>query len=415
MKYNILKPPVTFGVVLAFLFSIVYLNISWGTFNKSLFDGSMIVVAVMLIVFMYQSQTGSLRGFWLKPSYFFVLGYLAVNLQFITDFRLGLKTVYSYRIIYPSVFNLCLVLAVIGLCAFVAGYSLMTDAKKRKKNFAKLAYIAGNGNLLVLMQVLVFGLFLYNINLVTFLTGADYGTAEHNLANYFENFLYVSNAVIIVYAITKHKVRNVREYLRAFPKISLVIIAMYIIMRLLSGDRGPFIYTSLLLVYGYLYATRVKIKLLYILGFALAGTLFVSVLGIARSMDKSDSFFSRLALGYETFQSEGRSGSDSRTVVGLTEELGYSFIVNQVDVNAVEKEGADFHYGTYQLNTIANSIPFIPGFITNVMDVKPEDRSSSGFANYHFFGGYNRTWGVGTTCLGDFYLDLCVMGVLIDF
>lgn len=408
------KLPIVICLSLALLFSIYYITMPTGTFSSTLFDVSMIVVAIVLIVFLGQSQASIMKGFWWKPSYLFILGYLIVNLQFITDFRLGLKTTYSYYILYPNVLNHCLVLAVIGLCAFVAGYSLL---KRQPRSFKHQKYRNkfSKGPFLVFVQILVFIGFLYNINLATFLSGADYGTAEHNYANYFESLLYVCNAVIIVSTISTNSMRNLREYLKSFPRISLIIIVLYILMRLLSGDRGPFIYTILLLVFGYLFTTKKKIRLHYILGLTVISTLFISVVGIARSLTPSESFFSRLMMGYDIYQHDGRFKGESQTIVGFTEELGFSFVVNQVDVNAVVSEGAKLHYGAYQLNTLANSIPFMPSFIANVLKVKPEDRSSSGFANYHFFGEYDRNWGIGTSCLGDFFLDLGFIGVLLGF
>lgn len=414
IQYNFSKIQVAAALMIAVAFVFVYYALTVGPFSNLLFDISSVFVVVLVLLFLNQSQKGEMKGFWIKPSYFFILGFWAVNLQFLTDVRLGLKGADSERIIYPTILNHCLALAVVGLAAFVAGY-ISVKGIIHKREDSLHSKMPGKAALLSVIQLIVFALFVYNIDLVSFLSGADYGIAEHNLANYFESLLYVCNAAIVVYAVKNNNISNLRSYFKAIPALSLMVIILYILMRLMSGDRGPFIYTTLLLIFGYLYAVKRKVKLVYIFSFALAAMLFVSVIGIARSLDRSDTFLSRMIYGYDTYRTEGRFGSDSRTVFGLTEELGFSFVVNQVDVNAVVCEDAKYHYGTYQLITIANSIPFMPGFIANVLHVKPEDRGSSGFANYHFFHGYDRTWGIGTTCLGDFYLDLGVLGVLLGF
>lgn len=399
-------------IIIAIVFALVFATLTPGTFNNVLFDMSMVVVIFVVVKFLIGSQKGDLKGFWLKPSYFFVLGFLAVNFQVLLDYRLGLKSDTSQLVLYPSIFNHCTTLGVVGLAAFVAGYF-----SSRSKVRQTTANAVNDGSLLFLSlaQLVVFAFFIYNIDLVSFLSGMDYGIADSNTTRmyYFENLLYVCNAVIIVTVIKSMNISNLRGYIHAFPVLPLIIIGLYMIMRLLSGDRGPFIYTALLLMFGYLFATKKKIRFVKVFLILLAGMLFVSVIGIARSLDRSDSFSNRFTQGLNAFSESGRFGSDEKTVFKLTEEFGVSFIVNQVDVNAVEVEGEKLHYGTYQLITVLNSIPFAPGFIANVLHIRPEDRGSSGFANYHFFGGYDRNYGIGTTVIGDFYLDLGVIGVLI--
>ena len=399
-------------IVCAVVYVIVYILLSPGAFNKYLFDVCFLITFVLLIGFIIQSQKHELKHHWLKPSYFFVLAFLAVNFQFLLDYRLGLKDNQSSNVFYPLVFNQCTVLAATGFAAFVAGYFSL-----RSFPFRRHGYFATKHKLslfISLLQLLVFALFVSNINLVTFLSGVDYGLADSSVSKmyYFENLLYVCNAVIIVLVANRNDISNLKGYINAFPTLSLIIIILYMIMRLVSGDRGPFIYTALLLLFGYLYSSRKIIKFSTVVVFLLSALLFISLIGIARSLDKTYSFSDRIAMAFDYFSENGRFNSEDRSVLSLTEELGYSFVVNQIDVNAVEVQGEPHHYGAYQLITIASSIPFVPGLIANVFHVRSEDFSSSGFANYHLFGGYERTYGIGTTILGDFYLDFGVIGVL---
>ena len=405
------KTTIFCALLLAVILSFVYQWVPNGAFDGYLFDICLALSVVMVLWFLKMSQTDGLNGFWLKPSYLFVIGFLAVNIQFLLDYRLGLKTSQSQYILYPAVFNHCMLLATMGLAAFTAGYVAYSPTKTTKK--PKSGKPSGDDTALyVFVQVVTFFLFVSSINLVTFLSGADYGTADHSMTYYFENLLYACNAIVIINAIKGAEIKNFKQYLKRIPFVSLTIIILYMLMRLLSGDRGPFIYTALLLIFGYLYATRYKIRMTVLVVAGFVGVLFISLVGIARSLDTNFSFSTRMGQAYDSYSTGGRF-EGSKSVMPATEELGFSFTVNQVAVNAVEEKGEKLHYGAYQVIQVLNSVPFMPSFLANNLHIKPEDRSSSGFANYHFFGGYERNYGIGTTLLSDFYLDLGVIGVIL--
>lgn len=404
-----------FLIILALACCGLYSSLSIGAFNASLFDASMILVLISLVIYYKFSQNSPLSGFWIRPSLLFLIGYLAVNFQYLADFRVGFKTLSSRMIIHPEVLNHCLVLGVVGILAFVAGY-VRNPINGFGKSFdiERSTPVQIPTTILTIFNVVIFLAFLATIDIVSFVTGADYGNQERTNSQ-FEGLLYVSNALIVLSACLKSSQESsLRQYLKAFPVVSLGIIVVYMIMRLLSGDRGPFIYTALLLFFGYAYTTRIKISLSKVLVYVVSGMLLISLVGIARSMDTSAGFGERLSAAFDVFSSEGRfAGSEDRSISPLTEEMGFSFFVNQTDVNAIEVKKEPLNYGLYTFTEIVSSFPFMPSFLQNTLGIPPEKFSSSGFANYHFFGGYERNWGIGTTVLGDFYLQFGVWGVLI--
>ena len=95
-----------------------------------------------------------------------------------------------------------------------------------------------------------------------------------------------------------------------------------------------------------------------------------------------------------------------------TEELGFSFLVNQVAVNDVVNNQGSYHYGAYQLFGMLNSIPFVPGLLKNQLRLGDEQVSSGGRANLLYLGR-ERTWGTGSTMLADFFWDLGIIGVIL--
>lgn len=388
-----------------------------GPFSNSVFDIGMLFILVCVWVFIRFSQQSSLEGNWLKPSNLFLLAYLAVNFQYLLDYRLGLKNNTSASIYHPEVLTHCFLLGLVGLLAFTAGYIRSVSKGKDKTNMPRgihqSLHLSDSIRVpMVAMHALTFAVFLYVIDFSSFLSGESYGESMATYAHV-EKLLGALNVVIVYFAATRSKAEgSFKAYLSAFPWLSLAIITVYMLLRLVSGDRGPFVYTALLLFYGYAYVSKKKWKLIPTVIVLSIAAACMSVIGIARHLDFSQSFLSRMDAASEVFASSGRFSND-RSISPLTEELGFSFVVNQTDVHAIEIEKESLHPGSYLLISILNGIPFAPGLITRLFHLSYEDFSSTGFANVHFFNSPERTWSIGTTIVGDFYLQLSVWGVLI--
>lgn len=399
--------------ILIVVFSVVYVQLGLGKFNEQLFDACFICAIIATIIFFIASQKNGGKGYWLKPSYLFIIGYLAVNFQYLLDLRLGLKTLSSNRFLNDNILNHCAVLAVLGALAFTIGYGMKPLGKRdvidatNQDNSSSYSF----PSLIVFLQVIVFGLFVLTTDIVSLINGTGYGETD---ASAFENLLYVMNAIVVLF-VSRSKSSNTSfaSYIKRFPIVSLVIFIVYCLLRFVSGDRGPFIYSLLLLFFGYLYYSRKQIRLIAVLGLLFGTTVLVSIVGIARALDTSLSFGSRMSISFDQFSTVGRFKTDDETVFSLTDELGFSFVVNQVDVYAIEAKGESYHYLVYPFFSIVNGIPFMPSIIQKFFGVSSDNFSSAGFANYQFFGGYDRNWGIGTTILGDFYLSFGFIGVII--
>lgn len=401
-------------IIIAILSSIFYEFNPIGNFSNFIFDIGLVAIVSSLMIFFFYSQSSLLKGYWIRPSLFFLVGYLAVNFQYLLDFRIGFKSVSSTMILHPEILNHCMILGVVGILAFVAGYIYKpitldntVSCEYTKRQNLPTTFIT-------ILNVLLFGAFLATIDIASFINGTDFGNSERT-HSMFEGLFFIS----IVLTVLSVCIRNtedctLRKYIKTFPKISLIVIAAYMGLRLLSGDRGPFIYTAILLFLGYGYTTRKKIRLGIVAIYMIGAMLLISLIGIARIMEKNIGFVDRMDNAFTIFNAGGRFADRGESSISpLTEELGFSFIVNQTDVYAIEEKGISYNYGIFTLTELLQSIPFMPGFMLNTLRIPPEKFSSSGFANYHFFGGYDRTWGVGTSILGDFYLQFGVWGVLI--
>ena len=405
-----------FLFVLGFIASLLFSITPPKAFSKELFDVGFVIILFCVFVFFRFSQRSSLNGYWLKPSNLFLLAFLAVNFQYLLDFRLGLKTSSSSNILHTSVLNHCFLLGLVGLLAFVAGYlRSFSEEKKRRKNREGTGLDLRMPDSvrfpITVLHAMVFGVFLYSIDMSSFLSGESYGESMTTYAHV-EKLLGAMNAAVVLCAAIKTKEGgSVKSYLASFPIVSLIVLGAYMLLRLISGDRGPFVYTALLIFYGFAFVNRKRYKLITTILILLIGASSMAVIGIARSLDLSQGFLSRVSDASDAFASRGRFGDKS--ISPLTDELGFSFVVNQTDVYAIEVEEESLHPGTYLIISILNGIPFVPGLITRAFHISYEDFSSTGFANVHFFHSLDRTWSIGTTIVGDFYLQFSVWGVLL--
>lgn len=400
--------------VICIVITITYYLLPKGTLSNTLFDICLVVLILITAIFFVLSQKSFLRGYWLKPSNLFCIAYIAVNFQYLVDYRLGLKDNSSNYILYPEVLNSCALLGLLGFAAFVIGYfSIRQTSRINEDNKSNTRISQTEFFLITILQALVFVAFLLTIDVEAFMTGTIYGD-ETAVASPFEGPLYAVNSLAILQAAIRcdrSRKETIKTFLASFNVVSLVIIVAYMVLRLFSGDRGPVIYSLLLLFYAYSYAFRKKITIGATLVVLLVAMVGVSVVGIARNMDKGGSFIHRISRAYIVFTENGRFRE--KTIFPPTEELGFSFVVNQTDVYAVEYEGEDFNYGRYSAISVANCIPFVPRLIRRSLGVQLKDFSSTGFANYHYFGGSSYGWSIGTSVIGDSFLQFGALGVLL--
>lgn len=313
--------------LLLLIFVVVYHTTTIGSFDFLLFDIGCVCLIIALVFFVRFCRHSQLAGYWLKPSNLFIIGYLAVNIQYILDYRLGLKNDSSTLIIYPQTLNYCFIIGGAGLIAFVLGYIW----KRNNPSLYTSVDIVSNYKIpsfLMMLHFMLFCLFILTINVSDFLLGSAF--VDETTQSPFEGLFYLVTMVLVLF-ISRQNVHNKSfvDYLKGFPVVSLTLIILYMVLRMFSGDRGPMIYTGLLLMYGYISATKKKWKLSIVVLLLMVSSLFVSLLGMARLGNLNDSFFNRIANSYTAYTSSGRFGdSGERSILSATEELGFSFMVN---------------------------------------------------------------------------------------
>lgn len=379
-------------------------------FSFSLFDVTLVCNLFSIVVYVYYSQRYIKN--WTKPSHLFALSFLIVNFQLLIDCRIGLRSADSF--LYPHTLNLCVILGTIGFSAFVSGFLFYKSYKNRTLSIIKEQKRIDN-SILAVLQIVFFAGFILTAKVSDLVTGSAYSGGierESSAADYFEALLFICNVLLVANIVNSNtNFKGFFSYVSTIPLPNLLIIAIYLVLRLLSGDRGPFIYTILLFFFGYLYATRKHIKFSYVLLSFFAGSIFVSIVGIARGLDTKLSFSERMSNASVTFSEEGRNGEDMKSFFEPTSELAGSLHVSQIVLNECEQHNRPILYGKNILSQFLNCIPFVSRLL-NEMGIKARDVNSSAFANYYYLGEF-RTWGVGTNIIADFYLAFGVFGVFL--
>jgi hypothetical protein len=337
-----------------------------------------------------------------RPVHFFILSYVIVGYQKPLDVLLGYSNdVNSY--ISIDVMNYCLLLATVGLCFFLLGYSFIGFRNTNKKNFdykslrtspslfSKLTTILIVVFLVVVPKQLLFGG--YSSELVSEASSFTYLSSWISLfiSAYFIQIIYNIKA-------ENKKIKNVWHFVRYVGGIQNSNILIYSLIVLNIGDRGPLIIISLAYYFAYLCSVRKSIKIKYLTAIFVGAALFFSLLGESKKHRGDNDIVERL----ETTINEREDNDNS--ILPQTSELAGSFkclAYSTVYVPFVY----DFNYGLYQLNYLLSPIPFV-GRIVKMP-------GSSSKAVTFFIQGDDAQYGNGTSCLADFYLDFGPIGIIL--
>ena len=377
---------------------------------------STVSIIFSILVFILSCQQNIIfKDEWIKPSNIFLFSLLIVNFQYVLDVFIGLKNVET-SFLYPDLVADCALLSSVGITSFVISYVTLLNQGgirnliyKPRDNRAPLKYLS-------LIHCISFLLWIVNIDIQSFLSGAVY-MGSHNRAdtsNYFELLFNMTTYALLVQILVNNnsiRISKINDFIKLIPKFSLIVVCLYLLLRFFSGDRGPLIFTSMTFFYAFVKLSNIKIKLLPIFIAVFFFATSISVLGIIRNFDSNLSYSEKLSTALDAYMNDGRFEDSEQTLLPLTEELANSFSCNQIAVHELAN-GAPLHYGKYQLFHFLNSIPFVPSFLSRTLSIPGPELSSSTYLTEVKYGK-DPPCGLGTTCIADFYLDLDVIGVMI--
>lgn len=386
------------------------------SFDNTIVGFSLIVAIISVLYWIAVQQKSKFKGLWAKPSNLFFLSNFIVSFQWIADVYFGYNPSKFFLYITEQSYNKGAILGVIAIFSFILGYCIKYNKGKEDVSYKKYRVFINkkSPSILIFFEWLFFCLFIVNINISDFITGESYSSNnEVSLFGYFENLFLCSIIAVVVQILINIRSSENKSlsFFKSFPILSLIPIILYIILRGLSGDRGPIIYTILLFFYSYIYITHKKIKFIKLFIAVFICGVIISIAGIARlkyDMSISDKFSTAIS----EYSKGGRFGGQS--VFAPTQELSISYICTHEAINQIEYKNYNLNWGGYQLVHLINIIPYAPSFLREKLNI-PNERLSSTILITNSVLGKNSSWSLGSSMIADFFLDFRAIGVAIGF
>lgn len=384
------------------------------SFDNTIIGFSLIIAFILAIYWIIIQQNSKFKNLWAKPSNLFFLSSFIVSFQWIADVYFGYNPSKFFLSLTEQSYNKGIILGIIAISSFILGYCIKYNKDKNILPQNPTNYINKiSPNILIFFEWLFFCLFIININISDFLSGTAYATNNDvSLFGYFENLFLCSIIAVVVQILINNKNKEDKSvFLKLFPIVFWIPIILYIIIRGLSGDRGPIIYTILLLFYAYVYITHKKIKFIKLFITVFVCGVIISIAGIAR-LKYDMSVSEKISIAISEYSKGGRFGGES--VFTPTQELSISYICTHEAINLVEYNDYNLNWGGYQIVHLINMIPYAPSFLTESLNI-PKERLSSSVLITNSVLGKNSSWSLGSSMIADFFLDFGVIGVVIGF
>ncbi|MEO8515905.1 MAG: O-antigen polymerase [Flavobacterium sp.] len=351
-----------------------------------------------------------LKNYYLKHSILALLGLYIVHFQLYTDYVFGnIEADNTFIWVDERVVVKGVIFSTIGLICFLMGYKVFGDKVKISKASLVEKKQIGTKWMVFLAGVSLL-VFFATVNML-YLAGF-YGAEEKGeAATYASLFLELLFFAIMIQncrnmILTNAIPNSLREYIAKQGYVFGIILVLYLLSVVMSGDRGPIMTFGLCYISGYFYVTKKTISLKKVLVFVFIGASVVSILGQARDLDKRLSFSEKIQMSLNDEK------GDKKSFLPQTEELAGSVRTLHTTLTYIP-EKHDFLYGLFQVKQVLICVPFVSIFNPIIFkDSHIKYATSSNFITWINQGDYPYT-GDGTTCMADFYFDFGLLGIIV--
>ncbi len=356
---------------------------------------------------------------WCHPVPVFVLGYIIIyyQLPFIYYFGYELSYYSSKVIFYPQYISYCVLLASMGLSSFFCGEQVLSQRWYRKRHLIHSRGVVVNNLpaifsrlnnvkvVFLLLTLVVFILYLSSIGYDSYF-GYSYGDASRQRVastKYLEivyTLLLYLVILIEVNSVILRRPNSIRNYLRAWDKRVLALVAFILIPALFSGDRDVYLQSLALITAPYFILVK-PLKFKYAI-------IAVIILSFAMALvgDTRGKSFVNWSQAIESRVNNLNNPSNWPTL-----ELASSFGTFNIAVGYFPDK-YDYNYGQNILYNLASIVPFSSVF-TEVAKRNAENNyifsSSLFFTNIITEGSFSS--GSATSSLGDAYIDFGPYGI----
>lgn len=358
----------------------------------------------LLLFFRDRSACSDQRFRLLRPSVLLLLGMCIIAYQNGIDLIVGNYDKNTDIFLHHSLINKGMAYASIGVVAFIFGYTATSTPFRSSRSTDNETSL----NALIFLSTVFTLMFLSTVD-SDFITGQSYiesGSLEDSHTNNSEVLLNICNAAVLIqYAINNAGRRmSLRRFIGGMPKLFLILLVIYLVLRLISGAREPVIRTGLIILFSYVYANREQpFRNIVLLACIVATSFILSIISIGRGVVTDD-----LSKKYET----GLMVYEARQSISpSTEELARSQFCDMIAINEFEKQDNEHLKGVIQGRYLA--VLFVPNrLLERVWPVETEMQGSAYYITT-LERGRKSNIGLGTTLQSDFYLDFGIVGMII--
>lgn len=385
---------------------------------------SLFAFFIQLLLFLKaeNSKKDDLRGLFMRPFYLLLACSIIVNFQSIVNVLCGLGQFHEYvknNIGLSKYMPDCLYIGLIEISLLLLGYvnapilNKMIGTQKEEHN-EKYTIMR---RILLFLLVLLFLGFVATIDIASFISGSDYLNSgaydrSSNKSAYFEQLFGVILVVVIaLYSKANTSLKTIPAFLKSYPIIFWCVFGTYMILRLLSGDRGPVMYNVLVMLFAFIYVTKKRIKPIMIFSGGLAFAFLITLFGIVRSQAFNLAFVDKIEMSFSEFLDSKYSNS----VFPATQELANSIDCTALSIAGIDRKTLQLGYGKYNLYELASSVPGSNTFLDFIIeDFNPRKYLTAEIVTEAYAGSYY-SFGLGTTAIADVFLDFGLWGFFILF
>lgn len=365
-----------------------------------------------ILIFLFRKeQFNELEYTNIRAVYIFLISYIIVYFQLNIDYILGNIGININRIwVSSEIVIQSLIISSMGFTSFLIGYSQNKNKKSKQIVDIKQANII----FLKLLATVLYCLFIVNINPLYILRG--YGVYEMgDVSRYCAILFELTMAAVFMQISINLKIKNKKisliKYIKEIGIYNILLIFNYFVIVLLSGDRGPIIYTLLGFIGAYVYLTNIKISKIKVIIIIIIAAVILSIMGLVRANIPRGGKMDLVNIVEIVRESKKpyKQLEGTKSIFNPTIELATSVRTLHTGIDYINNSGK-FFYGKFQLYQLATIIPLGQKILQRIFGEKEYYLSSERFITY-LIGGEGG--GEGTCCIIDIYLDFGLIGVII--
>lgn len=349
----------------------------------------------------------SIKRYAIRPSFVFLLSFFVVNCQCYFDLLLGIIQPTAMVFVNPNLINKGVILSAIAFTSFSVGYHSTNKfiPCKRRRPYNKALQ-----KVFTCMQLCSFFIWFITLTPDDF-SGESYLTSgEAGQGSDYVGMLFTMTQIVALayFSLGIRRTLSIKEFFFTIPRWVLISSMIYVVVKLMSGDRGGAIFTILLYMFVFIFTTKYRFNLLMILPILVLGALIMTSISAARSFGNQLSFVEKV-----TYIREHPELLDSyESISPPTRELAGSVICTHVALDEIYNKNKPFHYGEFHFCYMMNCLPFVSNYILSGLGVEGINRVSSEYITVTY-SGKNYTSGMGTSTLADNFLELGAVGVVL--